>query len=449
MARAAFTSPGGKLIVYFERGDCIDWLRRRLRRSLVPWLIACLVACLAAQPAAAATQSYVIGYFYPATYYGDDTCPEGLNPLPDVFFKRDLKLLGLPQSEVDAKFDKDYNNQNGKPTTNWVTLAATRGNGRDNVYLHPATVPDAHLKPAGGRFGYGFNLAGDGSAAPGSFEDPETHEKGVNNQLFRAIGCIPAYKGSPPPQPPLEAEYRWDSTRPAMGAWLISISGEDLSKDGNVTVTFESSIDPATTQDANAHIQSDMTFRVLAHPASRNVLHGRLAGGVITTDPATIVMKCDSYIQPVYEFRRARLRLKLEPNGRLEGVLGGYQPWYPIYWSHAKVGYIDERGFGVDAPALYYALRRYADAFPDPATGENTAISAAYMIEAVPAFVVRVDDKDAPRGAIQRRCTALHESGRLRRAVRGVEHGDWDRPSRHLPAHRPSSAASGPSSTGV
>ena len=282
-----------------------------------------------------------------------------------------------------------------------------------------------------------------------SFEDPETHEKGVNNQLFRAIGCIPAYKGSPPPQPPLEAEYRWDSTRPAMGAWLISISGEDLSKDGNVTVTFESSIDPATTQDANAHIQSDMTFRVLAHPASRNVLHGRLAGGVITTDPATIVMKCDSYIQPVYEFRRARMRLKLKPNGRLEGVLGGYQPWYPIYWSHAKVGYIDERGFGVDAPALYYALRRNADAFPDPATGENTAISAAYMIEAVPAFVVRVDDKDAAARPIQRRCTALHESGRLRRAVRGGEHGDWDRPSRHLPAHRPSSAASGPSSTGV
>ena len=158
--------------MYFERGDGIDRLRRRLRRSLVPWL----VACLTAQPAGSATQSYVIGYFYPATYYGDDTCPQGLNPLPDVFFKRDLNLLGLPQSEVDAKFDKDYNNQNGKPTTNWVTLAATRGNGKDNIYLHPDTVPDAHLKPAGGRFGYGFNLAGDGSAAPGPFEDPETHE---------------------------------------------------------------------------------------------------------------------------------------------------------------------------------------------------------------------------------------------------------------------------------
>jgi hypothetical protein len=357
---------------------------------------------LAPSAASAATKSYVVGYFYPATYYGDDTCPNGLNPLPDVFFKRDLKILGLPQAEVDVKFDKDYNNQNGKPTTNWVSLASTRGNGKDNVYQHPTTVPDAHLMPARGRFGYGFNLSGNGTVAPGSYEDPETHVKGVNNRLFRAIGCIPAYKGSPPPQPPLEAEYRWDSTRAAMGAWLISITG-DLDKDGDVTVTFESSIDPATTQDANAHIQSDMTYRVAARSASRNVLRGRLEGGVVTTEPATVMMKCDSYIQPVFEFRQARMRLKLNSGGRLEGVLGGYQPWYPIYWSHAKVGYIDERGFGVDTPALYYALRSNADAYPDPATGENTAISAAYMIEAVPAFVVRLDDLDvASRPASQR-----------------------------------------------
>src|SRR3984885_4199139 len=178
----------------------------------------------------------------------------------------------------------------------------------------------------------------------------------------------------------------------AMGAWLITISGENLSRDGDVTVTFESSIDPATTQDANAHIQSDMTYRVLARPASRNVLHGVLKNGVVTTDPATIVMKCDPYIQPTFEFREARLRLRLKPTGRLEGILGGYQPWYPIYWSHAKVGYIDERGFSVDAPGLYYMLHRYADASPDRITGENTAISAAYMIQAVPAFIVAQDD---------------------------------------------------------
>ena len=361
----------------------------------------------------------MLSYFYPANYYGEDTCPNGLNPLADVFFKRDLRILGIPQPEVDEMFNKDYSVQNGKTTTKWVSIVATRGNGRDNVYLHPTTVPDAHLTQAAGRFGYGFNLDGRGAASPDSFEDPETHERGVNNRLFRVLGCIQAYKGYPPPQPPLEAEYRWEYSRAAMGAWLISISGEDLMKDGEVTVTLEGSIDSVTTADANAHVQSDMTYRIAANPAWRNVLRGRIRDGIITTEPTTITMKCDAYIQPVYEFREARIRLKVKPDGTLEGVLGGYQPWYPVYWSHANVGYIDERGFGVDAPALYYALRREADAYPDAKSGRNTAISAAYMIEAVPAFTDRLSEpkplplRRSARHAMLRR--ALPATGGRRR----------------------------------
>jgi hypothetical protein len=341
---------------------------------------------------AAQTKSFVLAYFYPANYYGTDTCPQGMNPFADVFFKRDLKLLGLPQAKVNAMFDQDYKIQNGPTTTPWVSVVATRGNGKDNVYLHPTTVPDAHLKPAVGRYGYGFDLDGK-SATPGtSYEDPETHQQGVDNQLFRAIGCIPAYKGYPPPQPPLETEYRWEISRPSMGAWLITITGEDLGKDGDVAVTLMDSIDPVTARDANARVQRDMTYRVAAQPTSNNVLRGKLRGGVIITDPATVTMRCDSYLQPRYNFLQARLRLALQPDGSLRGVLGGYQPWFDLYWSHANVGYIDERGFGVDAPALYYALRRNADAYPDPQSGENTAISAAYMIDAVPALVNRLAD---------------------------------------------------------
>jgi hypothetical protein len=360
------------------------------------WLIA--FACLLPVGVdAAETRSFVLSYFYPANYYGDDTCPQGLNPLPDVFFKRDLRILGLPQAEVNSMFEKDYKIQNGDPTTRWVAVVATRGNGRDNVYLHPTTVPDAHLKPAVGRFAYGFNLDGRGAASPDSYEDPETHEHGINNQLFRAIGCIQAYKGYPPPQPPLEAEYRWDNSRPVMGAWLISVSGADLGRDGDVTVRFETAVDPVVVQDATAHVQSDMTYRVADHPLSVNVLKGTIRNGVIYTEPARIGMRCNSYIQPLYDFLDARMRLRIKPDGRLEGVLGGYQPWYDLYWSHAKVGYVDERGFGVDAPALFYALRRYADAYPDPHTHQNTAISTAYMIEAVPAFIAPEVDPGAAR----------------------------------------------------
>jgi hypothetical protein len=335
----------------------------------------------------AETKSFVLANFYPAAYYGADTCPQGLNPTPDVFFKRDLKILGVPQAQVDAMFDTDYNNQNVKNKTPWVAYAASRGNGHDSVYVHPTTVRDPRMLPAMGRYAFGFNLDGRGAASPSAFEDPLTHEKGVNNNLFRVLGCIAAYKGAAQPQAPLEAEYRWGSARAAMGAWVISISGPDLSKDGDVTVTLQTSIDAVKTQDANAHVQSDMTYRVTARPASRNTVRGRLHNGIITTDVAPLEMQADSYLQPVFEFRRARLRLALRADGGLDGLLGGYAPWYPIYWSHAKVGYVDERGFGVDAPALYHALRREADADPDPVTGQNTAISATYALQGVPAFV--------------------------------------------------------------
>jgi hypothetical protein len=357
-----------------------------------------LLALLAfALPAAASEQaSFVLSYFYPANYYGPDTCPDGLNPLADVFFKRDLRQLGLPQTEIDAMFNKEYTaNQNTPSTIHWIQVVSTRGNGRDSVYLHPTTVADSHLKPAVGRFAYGFNLDGRGAASPDSYEDPQTHERGVNNQLFRALGCIQVYKGNPPPQPPLEAEYRWDYSRPVMGAWLISIEASDLKRDGEVRVILESSVDPVTLFDASAHLQRDVTYRVAATPESYNVLRGQMHDGVITTEPTSIRMRCDVYIQPVFEFRSARLRLQVKPDGTLEGVLGGYQPWYPLYWSHAKVGYVDERGFGVDAPALYYALRRDADADPDLNTGQNTAISAAYMIEAVPALIAPLAEAPA------------------------------------------------------
>ncbi len=337
--------------------------------------------------AAAETRSFVVSWFYPANYYGEDTCPDGLNPLPDVFFKRDLALLGVPKAEIDDMFDKDYNIQTAQPMrTAWVKTVSTRGNGKDSVYTQPTSIADRQLHLAEGRFGYGFNLDGKGAASPNSYEDADTHERGVNNQLFRAIGCIQSYRGGG--QRPLTVEYKWSYSRSHMPAWLITVTGDDLSHDGNVTVTVENAIDPADTLDANGDVQAGMSYRVDPDPRWHNVVEGVLKGGVITTEPAAINLAADSYIQPYYDFKDARLRLAIAPDGKMTGVLGAYQAWYPFYWSNAKGGYIDERGFGVDAPALYYALRKSADSDPDPVTGENRAISAAYMIEAVPAFAL-------------------------------------------------------------
>jgi hypothetical protein len=81
------------------------------------------------------------------------------------------------------------------------------------------------------------------------------------------------------------------------------------------------------------------------------------------------------------------LRLELKPNRTARGFLAGYTPWRPIYWGIAGVGFGGEQQVTGDVPGFYYLLKRYADADPDPATGQNESISATYYIEAVPAFV--------------------------------------------------------------
>ena len=62
--------------------------------------------------------------------------------------------------------------------------------------------------------------------------------------------------------------------------------------------------------------------------------------------------------------------------------------YLPIWYGLASAGYIKEYAASVDLPALYYALKKNADYDPDPKTGENRSISSAFMIEAVPAFLL-------------------------------------------------------------
>jgi hypothetical protein len=41
---------------------------------------------------------------------------------------------------------------------------------------------------------------------------------------------------------------------------------------------------------------------------------------------------------------------------------------------------------------MYKVIRRLADAYPDPETGENTHISHAYKVEATQVFIIHPDE---------------------------------------------------------
>jgi hypothetical protein len=255
-----------------------------------------------------------------------------------------------------------------------------------NVYDNPASVPDPHIHTVVGHFAPGFNLDGRGMDSPNSFEDPDTHEQGVNNQYFRALGCFTTHRAVPPARP-LHWSYVWSAQRVAMRAWMISISGADLSRDGDVTVTFDKALSPVML-DANGNTQRDQTFRIDPDPRSHSVLRGRIQNHVLTILPANVHMVSDPLLMAGWDIHKTHLRLAMNPDGTLSGLLGGYQPWAQIYFMYGTGAWSYESMVGLNIPGIYYALRRMADAEPDPNTGQNMSISVAYRIEAVPALTV-------------------------------------------------------------
>jgi hypothetical protein len=257
-----------------------------------------------------------------------------------------------------------------------------------NVQNFPLSYPDPQVETVQGRYAYGFNL--DGKVEGNSFEDPETGEKGVDNQMWRVLGCFSNYMVRRPVIPYNESIV-WDTAMDSMPAWLVSISGDDLSKDGEVTVTFDRALN-VLMRDAKGAVLPGSSYTVDQDPRSHSVFKGHIKNGQITVDPANFFMQGESQFYAVLRLTNAKVRLTLHPNGTVSGVLGGYQPWLDYYYYLAIRG---ENDGLVDLPGAYYAMRRLADADPDPATGENRAISAAYYIEAAPVFHTTVDGKVA------------------------------------------------------
>jgi hypothetical protein len=179
-------------------------------RTLAPVFFAAIILGVPGVASAKTTRSYVVSWFYDANYYADEAdCPAGMNMSSAEFYRRDLLRIGIDPAKVEELL-KDFPGEGGAAQP-WIPYVVTRGNGKDNVYANPTTIPDPQLKLAGGKHAYGFDL--DGMSKPGDFVEPETGEQGVDNQLYRAEGCIRSLRGVPPPGRPGLAEIKWDVLR--------------------------------------------------------------------------------------------------------------------------------------------------------------------------------------------------------------------------------------------
>ena len=68
-------------------------------------------------------------------------------------------------------------------------------------------------------------------------------------------------------------------------------------------------------------------------------------------------------------------------------MIAGYRD-FDNFWDYIrKWEYLSVTG-QFSCPAIYVAAKELADGYPDPDTGECTALSSAYTIEAVPSFII-------------------------------------------------------------
>jgi hypothetical protein len=351
-------------------------------RGLALGAVGFLTLGAAAHNAQAETRGYAVSWFFMAAESQNDDCPQGTNPLSEQMATKIFKDMGKTDEEIKALF-QDY-------PANAYGPMYMRGkiNGKPaNVYINPTSVPDPNIKTAQGHVEYGFNL--DGKDGPNDFVDPQTKQAGVDDMLYRALGCFITQRASGGQRPTYPA-IQWDMTRDQMPAWIVEVSGIERDaagkiRDGDVKLGIYRATGPVT-RNAAGDPQADMSFTVDTNPRTQNVVHATMKNGTLTSDPFEFHMIQDPFAVTEYHFKNTQIRLALNDDGTAKGVLGGYQPWLPIYEGFALGGSVNELNLSIDAPGIYYALKKLADAYPDTA-GQNQFISSSYIIEAVPAFI--------------------------------------------------------------
>jgi hypothetical protein len=359
----------------------------------------CVANPLSAQPDSKPdprTRGFLVSYFMPSMMTaGKDTCPHGLSPDP-----KEMYLAGLAPKEREAA--KLF------PTQKLYDLSSRSKDGVD-LCGDPNAGPDPGFRTVEGNGNApGMNLDGakPGETAPGTC----AHEKfagGVDNQLLRAMGCVAGYQADDQ----FESAHLF-SLRDGSMTYLIEITGLDNAQnDDDVQVGFYASPDrpPYAATSAKDTTSSrgqplrHASFDVTAEAKYRQVLKGRIKDGVLTTDPMELRLPhvYRPFIDTDYVIHAARLRAEIQPDGSLKGMVAGY---YDLTWFYDVVGTLEGRPHGTSNPrnldisynfhcaGMYHALHRLADGNPDPATGTCTSLSAAFPLEAVPAFVIHPEE---------------------------------------------------------
>jgi len=296
--------------------------------------------------------------------------------------------MGAREQFADSFPNKDGLKADG---TRWNVVETYLS--RESKIWFPDMGPDKYpSKEVKGKIGFGMDL--DGKVKPSDFTTPEG-TPGIDNQFYRATGCIESYRDGSSQR----LFYREYIEARNFNRTVIELTNVDsLQNDDDVTVTTYRGLDTMT-KDAKGDFAVDATQREdgeFGRPFIRTFKAKIVNGTLMASEPGEFVWPNENHTDASVELMRgARFELKLTPE-HMEGILAGYLDIESGYHAMIKRYGSHQASYGKLAGAsVYKTLRQLADGYPDPKTGENTAISSALAITGVRVRFVHSDKKIA------------------------------------------------------
>lgn len=239
---------------------------------------------------------------------------------------------------------------------------------------------------AQGDVSHGLNL--DGEVSANDFKNP-AGEEGIDNQLYRALGCTAGYRKDGPYWF-FENDFMINN---GYNRYMIELSGvDDLVNDDDVTVTTYRGLDKLFTDATGEGFIAGGTQRVDARWGQSFVAEtkGRIEEGVLITEP--IAQAKIPWSQPgvsggYHLFKEMQFQLNLTPQVA-QGLMAGYVDVEQFNHRFRTNWAMHHQNYGQSSSASEYAaLKRLADRYPNE-SGENTAISGAVEVTLTQVYVV-------------------------------------------------------------
>lgn len=290
---------------------------------------------------------------------GATECPQGFNLGPREQFSEQFPDDGVERTVVETRLLRE---------------------GRQ---WHPTIVEEDSFTfyAAQGDQVEGLDL--DGIVDDDDYQSPDGERSGIDNQMNRVLGCIAHYRTG-------GIIYHFENKFAQQyndNRWIIELTSvDDLENDDEVTVSVYRGMDDLLTDAGGEAFIAGATQRVDTRWGRDYIEHttGKIVDGVLTTQPIdTIQIPWSSTFDTSgYQvFRGLRMQINLGADGA-EGLLAGYTDVEAFNHQLNTTWSTHHQSYGqLSSLSQYHALRRYADGYPDPETGENSAISSAIEVK--------------------------------------------------------------------